>query len=145
MERRDIVLAALTPAMTGPFTPVQVQKLFFLLDDRAKNGIKGPHFNFKPHHYGPFDKKVYDELEGLADEGLVEVVEVGRAGLRTYRLTEQGYKAGEGVFFTLGVPVQEYISEVVSYVRGLSFSELVSSIYSEYPEMRENSVFWQEG
>jgi uncharacterized protein YwgA len=141
MERRELVLAALTPAMTGPFTPVQVQKLFFLLDDRAKKGIGGPHFDFKPHHYGPFDKEVYDELEGLAEEGLVEVVEVGRAGLRTYRLTEQGHRTGEGLLDTFDVPVREYMNEVVSFVRGKSFSELVSAIYREYPEMRENSVF----
>ena len=145
MERRELVLAAMTPAMTGPFTPVQVQKLFFLLDERAKKGIGGPHFKFKPHHYGPFDKAVYEELEGLAEDGLVEVVEVGRAGLKTYRLTKMGYENGQGVLLELDTSVREYVDEVVSFVRARSFSELVSAIYREYPEMRQNSVFAGEG
>lgn len=145
MDRKKLVLAALSPARTAPFTPVQVQKLFFLLDQRATRGIEGPHFDFKPHHYGPFDKEVYDELEELASEGLVEVLEVGRAGLRTYRLTEQGYDHGRGAVSTLSEPVREYMDEVVSFVRSRSFSELVLSIYKEYPEMRENSVFWEGG
>lgn len=141
MDRKELVLAALSAGRTSPFTPVQVQKLFFLLDERATKGIGGPHFNFKPHHYGPFDKEVYDELEGLANIGLVEVLEVGRAGLRTYRLTEQGYDEGREAISKLDAPVKEYMGEVVSFVRSQSFSDLVSAIYAEYPEMRQNSVF----
>lgn len=141
MDRRGLVLAAMSPARTAPFTPVQVQKMFFLLDDRATKGIGGPYFAFEPHHYGPFDKEVYDELEDLANEGLVEVLDIGRAGVRTYRLTEQGYDIGKGVISGLGDSVQEYMGEVASYVRELTFSELVSAIYAEYPEMRQNSIF----
>ena len=102
MDRKELVLAAMSPARTSPFTPVQVQKLFFLLDERATKGIGGRRFNFKPHHYGPFDKEVYDELEALANEGSVEVIEVGRAGLRTYRLTEQGYERGQDAIWRFG-------------------------------------------
>ena len=45
-------------------------------------------------------------------------------------------------FGVLDDNVRDYMGEVVSYVRDRSFSELVSAIYREYPEMQENSVFW---
>lgn len=36
---------------------------------------------------------------------------------------------------------QTYIERVSTFVRGLSFTQLVSAIYKAYPEMRANSVF----
>ena len=144
MERSKLVLAAMSPALTGPFTPVQVQKLFFLLDEGVGKQTGGPHFSFLPYDYGPFDKEVYHELEALQAEGLVEVSEGKSYGRRTYRLTEQGLKDGEAALSEIEQPLQTYVDEVVSFVRRLSFPQLVSAIYKAYPEMQRNSVFFQE-
>jgi uncharacterized protein YwgA len=135
MNRRDFVLAALAPANGGTYSPVQVQKLFFLIDREAAKLTGGPYFDFRPYHYGPFDKAVYKELEALRDEGLVDI------GSRSYALTSTGQAQGMKFLDSLPKNGREYIIQVAAFVRRLSFSALVSAIYKEYPEMRANSVF----
>ncbi len=103
--------------------------------------IAGPHFKFEPFDYGPFDKHVYLELEKLRDDGLVEIFEANRYGSRTYRLTNEGRQIGEEALRKLPAAVQKYVSEVVTFIRSLSFAELVSVIYKAYPNMKVNSVF----
>ncbi len=142
MDRRELVLAAMSPAHTGPFSPVQVQKLFFLLDRNIAEQINGPHFDFEPYDYGPFDKAVYDELGEMSDDGFVEIIEPGSFGsTRTYRLTSEGYETGKKSLDKLPETVQQYILEVVEFVRSLSFAQLVSAIYQAYPDTKVNSVF----
>lgn len=140
LSRRDAVLAALSLARGAGFTPVQVQKLCFLLDREAASALGGPHFNFTPYHYGPFDHAVYEQLEELSAEELVSIDDTGHR-LRRYALTPQGQAAGEAVASTLPPPVREYLGKLVEFVRGASFAQLVSAIYRRYPEMRVNSVF----
>ena len=41
MERNELVIAAMSPARDGVFSPVQVQKLFFLLDENISAQPKG--------------------------------------------------------------------------------------------------------
>ncbi len=71
MQRRNLILAALAAGgENASFTPAQAQKLFFLIDRKAASLVDGPHFDFQPYDYGPFDKAVYDELARLIhDEG----------------------------------------------------------------------------
>ena len=135
MNRRGLVLAALATTGGAPLTPVQVQKLFFLIDREAAHLVDGPHFRFQPYHYGPFDKSVYQQLEALQREGLVDIHP------RSYSLTPEGQREGEAHLERLHPKAKEYIQRVSAFVRRLSFSALVSAIYKAYPEMRANSVF----
>lgn len=141
INKRDIVLAGMYPAGTDPFSPVQVQKLFFLLDNNISQFIDGPHFNFIPYDYGPFDKEVYRVLESLEQDSLVESVQATNFSSRLYRLTDDGVKLAWRKFNQLSVESQEYIRKLVSLVHSLTFSQLISLIYDLYPEMKENSVF----
>ena len=135
------MLAAMSPAGTESFSPVQVQKLFFLLDRNIADRTGGEKFDFVPYDYGPFDADVYNELEELQEDGLVEVTRKSAFGHRTFRLTDQGLKEGQIAFSELSDSTQDYIGRVVKWVRSLTFRQLVSAIYREYPEMKENSVF----
>ena len=135
------MVAAMSPAGSSPFTPVQVQKMFFLLDKKVPAQIGGPHFSFEPYDYGPFDKDVYVQLGKLEGAGLVEIGVSPYSNIRTYRLTNEGQQKGAQTFEDLSVSTQQYIKELVHFVRSLSFAELVSAIYQEYPEMRAKSVF----
>jgi hypothetical protein len=91
--RQNLMLAALSGGgERATYTPVQVQKLFFLIDREAAVYLSGPHFNFKPYDYGPFDKAVYDELQYLTKIGLADIVQGDRA--RLYMLTAEGYAIG---------------------------------------------------
>lgn len=143
MDRRRIMLASMSPAGTGSFSPVQVQKLFFLLDRNIGEQIGGPFFDFAPYDYGPFDSAVYHELEGMEDDGLVEVIEQSRFGRRTYRLTDQGLKDGQDALSELDEPMRDYTIRLVGWLRSLTFQQLVSAIYNKYPDMKVNSVFVQ--
>ena len=123
MERRELIIAALAAAgENAAFAPVQVQKLFFLLDREAHQLLGGPHFAFAPYDYGPFDRQLYEELERLEWEGLVAIDHSRR--YRLYRLTSQGYS--EGVQELNKVP--EPARTCQAMVRGYEPVQLVGGI-----------------
>lgn len=140
MNRHDYILAVLSA--TGEqtqFSPVQVQKLFFLLDRELSGLVGGPHFDFQPYDYGPFDKNVYTLLGFMEVERLVDLIGGGR--YRKYMLTSEGLRQGRSALAGLPHELQTYIADLSNWVRSLSFSQLVSEIYRLYPDMRANSVF----
>ncbi len=141
-DRERLVLAALAAERGAAFAPVQVQKMFFLLDENVADDIGGRQFNFEPYHYGPFDKDVYAELDRLARRGLVLCESIGpSAGHRRYSLTPEGQQIGEEEFAKFDQRVRQYVAAVSAWVRKLSFASLVGSIYKAYPQMREKSIF----
>ncbi len=139
MNRRECVLAAMAPAKGTQHSPVQVQKLFFLIDRNVADFVDGPHFDFRPYNYGPFDKAVYEVLEELATEGYVDII-LERTWVN-YKLTVIGQKLGEELLCGLQEEAKQFIERISEFVRGLTFTQLVSAIYRGYPEMRANSVF----
>jgi uncharacterized protein len=140
MNRSEILLAGLAAAgENATFTPVQVQKLFFLLDREAAKLTDGPHFNFEPYDYGPFDSAVYNGLEELARQDRARVDSSGR--YRVYALARRGYIEGERILDDLPPNARDYIKSISEWVRQLSFQQLVASIYNRYPEMKAKSVF----
>ena len=141
-NRQRFVLAALATDPATEFAPVQVQKLFFLLDENLGDILGGRQFEFNAYDYGPFDKAVYSELEILKNLGLVDIVDIGPShGRRRYSLTPRGQEAGQLALSNLPESVGEYIRDLSSWVRSLSFAQLVGAIYKAYPQMRENSIF----
>lgn len=140
MTRDEILLAALAGAgEDASFTPVQVQKLFFLIDREASHLVEGPHFNFTPYDYGPFDSDVYSGIESLARRDLAKIVNAGR--YRVYALSPAGFREGMNKLEELPENTRNYIEGVAAWVRQLSFEQLVAAIYKRYPEMKANSVF----
>lgn len=140
MTRQEYVLAVLAAADGGPLTPVQAQKLFFLLDRKVPTAIGGARFDFQPYDYGPFDKAVYEEFRSLEVRGEV-LIQPGPNVLRTYALTAEGLEHGKASLAQFPSPVAGYIQKLAAWVRGQSFASLVSAIYSEFPEMKARSVF----
>lgn len=141
-HRQELVLAALASRPGTSFAPVQVQKLFFLIDENIADEIGGKQFAFEPYDYGPFDKAVYHELDRLAAGGLVEVSHWGpTSGSRRYALTAKGQKVGENSLMRLTPSARQFITRATEWVCKLSFAQLVGSIYRAYPHMREKSIF----
>jgi hypothetical protein len=140
MTKRELILAALSANGINEHTPVQIQKLLFLIDKNIGHQLGGPIFNFQPYDYGPFDASIYSELRQLQSEGLVSSIPTPN-GWEVYYLTSSGYEIGRNIFPMLHPNLASYISELSRFVRSLSFGELVSAIYREYPEMKVNSVF----
>ncbi len=141
MTRSEYVLAVLSAADGKSHTPVQVQKLFFLLDKKLSHQDDWPRFNFRAWDYGPFDSDVYSEIEGLEARQLVEISRESGAGLRIYRTTPTGQQEGSSLLRKLDIRMSSYIRRLSEWVHKQSFAELVSAVYKEYPEMRVNSVF----
>ena len=141
MTRKELVLASMATCCGHTYTPVQLQKLLFLVDKRTPKETGGPHFNFQPYHYGPFDKDVYSELNALQNEGLVEIIKDSELEVTKYRLLPNGAKLGEEALGRLDKATREFVQKLSDFVRAASFPQLISAIYEAYPEMRVNSVF----
>jgi hypothetical protein len=129
----------MAPGGGYPYTPVQVQKLLFLIDRQIPQFVGGPHFNFEAYHYGPFDASVYHELEQLAVGGFVTIDRT--CAPRTFALTPDGLNRGATALGTLPSNIRDFVRRTSEFVRVHSFSSLVSAIYKAFPEMRANSVF----
>jgi hypothetical protein len=139
MNKKEVLLLALSGGHR--FSPVQVQKLFFLIDKNVGAQIGGPFFNFSPYDYGPFDKAVYNELSSLKDTGLIEVYDNSHPSQRCYLLSKAGEVEAEDVLKRQQPQVVDYILSLSRFVRSLSFKDLVSAIYKAYPDMKINSIF----
>jgi uncharacterized protein len=141
MNRSDLILACFAASGGKTFTPVQMQKLLFLIDKRMPEPVGGPHFNFRPYDYGPFDPAVYSELEKLGHYNLIEIEAIDNRRWKQYRPLPAGLQRGKEVLNGLAPRDGDYFCVLAEYVTNLSFAELVGAIYKAYPEMRENSVF----
>ncbi len=142
MTRREIVLAMLAASGGRPYSPAQIQKAIFLVSRNLKDVIaSGPRFKFEPYDYGPFDASVYHEIDDLEREGLSETGYTVDSRWREYRATPDGVAAGRKLLLAMPEKRRKYFEEVSRWVRSLTFAELVSAIYKEYPEMRARSIF----
>ncbi len=140
MNRREVVLAALAAGGedTG-YSPVHVQKMFFLIDREAEDLDGRPFFSISPDDYSPFNRAVYEVLDGLEDEGLVAMRKT--KSNREYLLTDEGHRIGTAELNKLPEQTAKFFRELTEWVRGLSFRQLVSPIYNKYPDMEEKNVF----
>lgn len=141
LKRQDFVLGVLSTAKGEPWTPVQVQKIFFLIDKRLGKLVGGPWFDFVAYDYGPFDRQVYLDIESLASRGSVQILGRDSFSASKYRVTREGRKEGNQALAGLREDVRHNIHDLSDWVRSLSFRQLVSAIYKAYPEMRARSVF----
>jgi hypothetical protein len=140
MTRQEFMLAVLASGGGQEHSPVQLQKLFFLLDKTVPERIGGPQFNFQPYDYGPFDKAVFEDLRALAARDLVSI-STPTNGPHIYRPTPQGFSEGSGLLGQFPAGTADYIRQLSAWVCQQSFASLVSGIYQQFPEMKSRSVF----
>jgi hypothetical protein len=139
MRIDEFVLSAMVPGGGYQYTPVQMQKLLFLIDRQIPEHVGGPHFHFEPYHYGPFDRNVYNQLDQLSARGLVAIDYASAP--RRFALTATGAAIGAAALERLPDPARDFINRTSHFVRTQSFSSLVSAIYKAFPDMKVNSVF----
>lgn len=141
VTRTDWLLLALGFS-TGGLTPVQLQKVLFLLGERRKNVVGPDYYTFKPYNYGPFSQAIYSDVDLLAS--FLEQVEVDESRgrqLRSYRLTASGAQRVKELAKSAPAEGVAYLREVVPWAQQLTFADLVRAIYDAYPRMRAKSVF----
>ena len=133
----DVVLNTLSLVPEEHFSPVQIQKLFFLLDKRLKFNC----FNFKPYHYGPYDQELTQLLTAFSVYGN-ELLIKNINGVAHYQINKDCIRENLPSF--LDLEKRGFIKEMVKFVKGLSFKQLCMAIYKEFPEMAVNSVFFRK-
>ena len=142
VRRQDWTLLAVAAADGDWLTPVQLQKVLFLLGDRQAAIVGSDFYRFRPYNYGPFSADVYKDAEALAAVGLLEIeVEAPRRAWALYRATPEGLRQARNVAAAVSPASVEYLRRLVEWARSLSFHQLVSAVYSAYPHQRARSIF----
>ena len=138
-NREDIIAAAFAAAGPGAaFDPIRVQKLLFLIDREVSERIGGPFFDFRPYHYGPFDRAIYGVIERLVAARDARVDSSGP--YPRYLLTKTGYRRGTAVLASFPDPVSDYVGRASRWVRLMPYQRMLAAIYRQYPETAVNSV-----
>ena len=138
-NRHDIVAAAFAAAGPGAeFDPLRAQKLVFLIDRVGSQRIGGPFFDFRPYHYGPFDRAVYDVIRKLVAVGHAQTDTSGP--YHRHLLTDAGYRHGLALLGSLPDPIADYFERAARWVVLVPYRRMLAAIYREYPEMAVNSV-----
>ena len=141
MVGRDWILLTIYNTKGEQLSPVQLQKSLFLLRENKPSAIDEDFYSFVPYNYGPFCGEVYSDTEALALEGLITFGRRVGQGWTGYSLTNKGKEYVETLIEGANPEDLKYFSEIVQWVRGLSFKQLLSAIYKAYPHFRTKSVF----
>jgi hypothetical protein len=130
---------AIAQAKGEALTPVQLQKILFLLGKEMPAATGKAFYSFHPYNYGPFDSQVYSDAELLSDMGLLSIQRPSRWA--EYAVTPAGLVRAAELEKQASSEALSYLRKIVEWARSLSFQQLVRSIYKQYPEFRTNSVF----
>ena len=140
MDKEDFLVMVVAAGKDKPLTPVQVQKSLFLIAQQVP-GLPEDFYEFEPYHYGPFNRQIYQDADALRETGMVWRMKHERGGWTDTIATYSGRERAVELEKELDAEVVKYIHDVVEWTQRLSFSELVSAIYRDYPDYRQNSVF----
>lgn len=141
MSRKDWSLLAISSAGEEGISPVRLQKSLFLLGKMLPEALGERYYRFVPYDYGPFDSTVYADVEVLRGKGYVMSRPAPGQRWSEYVITDKGLKYLEARKSKAPRRAVDYLKTVVKWALSLSFQQLVSSIYAEFPEFRKNSVF----
>jgi uncharacterized protein YwgA len=123
--------------------PIRIQKGMFLL---AQEGGVREHerYLFHPYDYGPFSPRIYDDLDGLVDDGLVTREAVPGYTWSRYRLSAEGVRETQAIADHLDEDHLQSVRFLVRMKRDVlsqSFNRLLRYVYRRYPDYAKNSVF----
>lgn len=155
-----LLLRAGEPSTSSGFINgiTRLEKLLFLAskEQEIDKLVEDP-FVFRPYHYGPYSKEVYEAVELLEEAGLVQeerflgenqLDEAEELALdvseelgveRRFRLTPAGEKVADLLASRTPEAFQR-LSTVKKAYGNLSLKRLIRYVYSKYPEFAEKSV-----
>lgn len=118
------------------FNAPQIQKMIFISQDKTQ---EEKIFNFYPHDYGPFDHTIFEQLNAIKNDRLLDIISDDINIF--YCVTEKGLKEGKKIFKQLPKNQQKYLKKLSKWIRSISFPELIGAVYKSYPEFGIKSVF----
>lgn len=141
MNRADWLLLIIAAAKGQPLTPVQMQKIPFLVSKDLYTHLPQDFYAFEPHDYGPFSNDISKDVTRLIEKGVV-AFSINPVGYwKEYRVTEIGLATAQQLKTNIPNEAISYIENVTAWARALSFQEFVRAIYQKYPEYRKHGVF----
>jgi len=136
--RSRIVLAAMAGGGEGArFNAVQLENLLLLIDREIAGDIGGPHFNFEPFPFGPYDAEVLATIDGLASEG--KAVIDGGNPYWMCRATSDGFADGRSELDEMTRSASRFVEAAAAWVLSQPFGPQLAAIYRRYPDMASNS------
>jgi uncharacterized protein len=141
LAKRDWLLLAVDAAKPKALTPIQLQKALFLIGQRMPEAGGAGFYKFVPHNFGPFSKQIYDDIEDLKNEGLVDEIAVSGQNWPEYRISVIGTERAQQVTKSIPPDALQYLEQLVNWVEAQSFKDLLQAVYKEYPTFAQKSVF----
>jgi uncharacterized protein YwgA len=141
LNRRDWLLAGIALASDRGLSPIQIQKAMFLLRMEAANEVGRQFYRFEPYNYGPFSSAIYTDVDALVMAGLVREDTSRSSTYSRYFVTQAGKDRVESLRPEMPNEAEEYLSDAVSWILRVNFTQLLKSIYAKYPRYAVNSVF----
>jgi hypothetical protein len=139
----------------------RLEKLIFLLEreSRAARWLS-ERGDFVPHNFGPFSKKVYQEIDTLVAAGLVEDSAVPASNqddawesthvigekpadpyaTRNFTLTADGRRYYSALLGELPREAEDTLSEFKGRFGSIPLRQLIRYVYERYPEQTTRSI-----
>lgn len=131
MKRQELILSCFDSVQDKTLSPLQIQKLMFLISKKIGEISIEEEFDFIPYDFGPFDKKIYSDIDLLIDDGYITILP---GKVRQYKLVQNINNEVPHDLF-------EKIKELAQFVKSCSFKQLLTAIYKEYPETSVNAIY----
>lgn len=137
-----LLLLALRDAR-HPLDPVRVQAGLFLLSQEG--GLPTPQtYAFEPLDHGPFSAAIVEDLQQLADTGLVSGEPAEGYRWSRYRISADGLRAAQSLVDSLDEPALmslRTLASIKEQVTSESVSGLLAHLRREHPSLSRNSIF----
>lgn len=146
MTRRDwlMLFISFEGAPRG-IDPVRLQKGMFLFAQEVEDVPVAQKYRFRPYNYGPMSKAIYDDLDKLVADGLIEAVPAEGQSWSRYRPTQRGVEHGmqilQGATEIRRRTGIQHLYDTKQAVATMSFDELLEDVYERYPAFATKSVF----
>ena len=135
MQRKDWLLLTVHPYIE----PIQVQKTLFKLAHEA--GLpESERYEFRPYNWGPCSFEIYDDLDSLQADGLIEAVPTGQ-GWSAYRIIAKGDQRTKELRDVASADHLASLDSTREWVTSRTFRRLLTDVYREYPAFAEQSLF----
>lgn len=104
---------------------------------QMEGSIRRRLYHFVPYHYGPFAKQLYDDLQALAQDGVV-LVENDHDEEKT-RITLVDMAKADGMLAEVPEDVRADVASIVETYGALDHKSLLKAVYKKYPAYAKNS------
>ncbi len=138
-----LTFLSFVPSGSRGLDPVRIVKGLFVVAQELHETFlpQEGKYEFVPYDYGPFSRRIYDDLDRLRNQGLIVATEAPGRNWKYLRLSEVGAIAAVGARGMLHPNAVQYLEAVCHWVSGQTFAGLLRTIYDRYPSYAVNSVF----